>query len=36
VDYLRLIAGILLMLAMMAGEIYLAHQVFSIASRLIG
>jgi hypothetical protein len=35
-DALRLIAGIILMLAMLAGEIYLTHEVIELAGKLLG
>jgi hypothetical protein len=35
VDVLRLVAGIILMLAMLAGEIYLGHEVILLASKLL-
>jgi hypothetical protein len=35
-DALRLVAGIVLMLAMLAGEIYLAHEVIALAGKLLG
>lgn len=34
-DTLRLIAGIILVLALLAGEIYLVHEVISLAARLL-
>lgn len=34
-DIFRLVAGIILMLALLAGEIYLGHQVLAIASKLL-
>jgi hypothetical protein len=34
-DILRLVAGVILMLALLAGEVYLGHQVLAIVSRLL-
>lgn len=34
-DTWRLAAGIILMLALLAGEIYLAHEVVALASKLL-
>jgi hypothetical protein len=36
VDTWRLAAGSILMLALLAGEIYIAHEVISLASNLLG
>jgi hypothetical protein len=35
VDTWRLAAGIILMLALLAGEMYLAHEVILLASKLL-